>query len=278
MATAINSAEMCALTRPASRRFYVHIGSLGFLVAVQPTFFGEVAHALALSGASRALDQAAEDWAMFSPSGTDPVLAKAAGELHDLAAEALQAAFQCIVQLVPPRFGATELLLGSHEKINAWCYEDGYLTFATDESAAAIMYAEAGSLRRLRSEIRRTPDFDPALEMISGQSLFLFDQREGTGPGTAQFYKKHSARLLRGFRRTDLPAAFHDSQLALDLEQCVSASAETFEGDSAIEHCLRRADLMVTALLRDLPTTPAAAAVESTVTRNHRPTERASTR
>lgn len=253
MARAIGSAETCALTRPASRRFYVHVDSLGFLVAVQPTFFGEVAHALGLSGASRALDQVVEDWAMFAPAGSEPALAKAAGELHDLAAEALRTAFQCIVQLVPPRFGATELLLGSHETINAWCYEDGYLTFATDESAAAIMYAETGSLRRLRSEIRRTPDFDPALEMISGQSLFLFDQREGTGPGTAAFYKKHSARLLRGFRRTDLPTQFHDAQLLRDLEECVSPSAETFEGGSVIEGCLRRADSMVATLLRGLP-------------------------
>lgn len=263
MASAIDSADMCAVTRPASRRFYVHVDSLGFLVAVQPTFFGEVAHALALSGASRALDQVVEDWTMFSPSGMDPALPKAAEEIHKLAAEALQTAFQCIVQLMPPRYGATELLLGSHEKINAWCYEDGYLTFATDETAAAIMYAETGSLRRLRSEIRRTPGFDPALEMVSGQSLFLFDQREGTGPGTAQFYKKHSARLLRGFRRTALPAAFHDPQLAHDLEEWVSPSAETFEGRSVIESCLRRADVMVNTLLRGLPTTTAAAGLGS---------------
>jgi hypothetical protein len=266
MASAIGTAEMCALTRPASRRFYVHVRSLGFLVAVQPTFFGEVAHALALSGASRALDQAVEDWTMFSPSGMDPALAEGAGKLRDLAAEALQSAFQCIVQLVPPRFGATELLLGSHEKINAWCYEDGYLTFATDEGAAAIMYAEAGSLRRLRSEIRRTPDFDPALEMISGQSLFLFDQREGTGLGTAAFYKKHSARLLRGFRRTDLPAASYDPLLARKLEECVSPSAKTFEGDSVIESCVRRGDSMVAMLLGGLPTTSAETGLGSTGT------------
>jgi hypothetical protein len=259
MAAAIGSAETCTLGRPASRRFYVHIGSLGFLVAAQPTFFGEVAHALATSGASRALDQVVEDWAMFSPSEIEPALAKAAGMLHDLAAEALRTAFQCIVQLVPPRYGATELLLGQHEQINAWCYEDGYLTYATDEDAAAIMYAEAGSLRRLRSEIRRSPDFDPSLEMISGQSLFLFDQRGQTGPGTARFYKMHSARLLRGFRRTSLPTGFYDPQLARDLEECVSLSAQTFEGSSVIDCCLRRADQMVTTLLRSLPSTPAEA-------------------
>jgi hypothetical protein len=257
MALATVSDQTCALGRPASRRFYVHIGSLGFLVAAQPTFFGEVAHALALSGASRALDQVVEDWTIFSPPDVEPALAKGAHMLHDLAADALQSAFQCIVQLIPPRFGATELLLGPREQINAWCYEDGYLTYATDKVAAAIMYAEAGSLRRLRSEIRRSPDFDPALEMISGQSLFLFDQREGTGSGTAAFYRKHSARLLRGFRRTSLVTGLHDQQLTRDLEDCVTPSARTFEGSSVIDYCRRRAELMVTTLLHSLPSTPA---------------------
>jgi hypothetical protein len=258
MASATVSDQMCALERPASRRFYVHMGSLGILVAAQPTFFGEVAHALALSGASRALDQVVEDWTIFSPpDDVEPALAKGTQMLHGLAADALQTAFQCIVQLIPPRFGATELLLDTHEQINAWCYEDGYLTYATDKVAAAIMYAEAGSLRRLRSEIRRSPDFDPALEMISGQSLFLFDQRAETGPGTARFYKRQSARLLREFRRASIPAEVHDPQLALDLESCISPSALTFDGSSVIEYCRRRADLMITTLLRSLPSTPA---------------------
>lgn len=266
MATAIGSAQTCALDVPTSRRFYVHIGSLGFLVAAQPSFFGEVAHALALSGASRALDQIVQDWTMFSPSVIEPALPKAAEILHDLAADALRTAFQCIVQLVPPRFGATELLLGQKEQINAWCYEDGYLTYATDENAAAIMYAETGSLRRLRSEIRRSPDFDPALQMISGNSLFLFDQRVGTGPGTASFYRKQAVRLLRGYRRTDLPAGLAGSELVQAVEGCVAASEQTFEGDSVLNTCVRRGHLMVGTLLRSLPTplaTPAPAMNES---------------
>lgn len=253
MALAIDSAETCAAARPASRRFYVHVGSLGFLVAAQPTFFDEVAHALALSGASRALDQIQQDWMMFAPSDIDPALETAVGALHQMAAEALRTAFQCIVQLIPPRFGATELLLGTTEQISAWCYEDGYLTYATDDDAAAIMYAEAGSLRRLRSEIRRSPAFDPALEMISGQSLFLFDQREGTGPGTALFYKRNAARRLREFRRTSLPAVPDDLQLSGDLEECVDPSLHTFEGNKAFEYCLSRAVLMAGTLLRSLP-------------------------
>ena len=162
MATAICSLEPRAFHTPTSRRFYVHVGSLAFLVAAQPSFFGELANALALSGASRALDQVVEDWTMFSPAVIEPALPKATEMVHALAADALRTAFQCIVQTVPPRFGATELLLGPQEQINAWCYEDGYLTYATDEDAAAIMYAETGSLRRLRSEIRRSPTSTPA--------------------------------------------------------------------------------------------------------------------
>jgi len=257
MATAINTVESCGIDRPASRRFYVHIGSLGFLVGAQPTFFGEVAHALALSGASRALDQVVQDWTMFAPADMDQPLAKAADIIHDRAAEALQNAFQCIVQLVPARFGATELLLGTHEQISAWCYEDGYLTYATDEDSARIMYAETGSLRRLRSEIRRSPHFDPALEMISGPSLFLFDQRFRTGSKTAPLYKKQSARLLRGFRAASLPDDYRDLQLIRELEECISPSAQTFEGDSVIDCCLRRADLMVATLLRSVSSMPA---------------------
>jgi hypothetical protein len=251
--TVVDVPEMCAALRPASRRFYVHVGSLGFLVAVQPTFFGEVAHALALSGASRALDQAVQDWTMFSSDKLEPALDKGAGMLHDRAADALRTAFQCIVQLMPPRFGATQLLLEEHEQISAWCFEDGYLTYATDKNAAAIMYAETGSLRQLRSEIRRSPDFDPALEMISGQSLFHFDKAFKTGPGTAKLYKKHAERLLRSYSRASLPAGPADPDLRRVVETCVSTSAETFEGESVAEACVRRGELMITTLLRSLP-------------------------
>ena len=173
--------------------------------------------------------------------------------VHDLAADALRTAFQCIVQTVPPRFGATELLLGEHEQINAWCYEDGYLTYATDENAAAIMYAETGSLRRLRSEIRRSPDFDPSLQMITGNSLFLYDHNGKTGRDTALFYKRHAARLLRQFRRTDLPERLDDSELVEVIKGCVSESERTFEGDSVLDTCVQRGHLMVNTLLRSLP-------------------------
>ena len=249
-------AETCTVDRPTSRRFYVHAGSLGFLVTAQPTFYGEVAHALALSGASRALDQAVQDWEFFASDGADPELAEAARIVHDEAAEALQNAFQCIVQLVPPRFGATELLLGGHEKINAWCYEDGYLTYATDENAAAIMYAETGSLRELRSQIRRSPDFDPGLQMISGQSLFLYDQKLKTGGKTALGYRQQATRLLRNSPATVISAELVnrvESMLADALAGCVSESTQTFDAESVLEMCQRRGVLMITTLLRGMP-------------------------
>lgn len=258
MPALVDSAETCAVTMPASRRFYVHVGSLGFLVAAQPSMFDEVASALALSGASRALDQAVEDWAMFSSAGPEHDLRTAAGLLHDHAADALRLAFQCMVHLVPPKFGATELLLGEQEQINAWCFEDDYLTYATDEDAAATMYAETGSLRRLRSEIRRSPDYDPSLQMISGQSMFLFDQKVGTGPGTALFYRQQAARLLRAYRSSAVPPAIDDDVLAKTIENYVSPAAATFDGASVLDMCLRRAGLMVAVLVRNVPSAPAA--------------------
>jgi hypothetical protein len=256
MATAINSADACLLDAPASRRFYVHVGSLGFLIAAQPSIFEEVAYALALSGASRALDQVAEDCEMFPSSGPKFSLTQNADNLHKLAADALRTSFQCIVHLDPHRFGATGLLLGSAEQINAWCYEDGYLTYATDENAAAIMYAETGSLRELRSQIRRSPDFDPALQMISGQSLFLYDQKVKTGPKTALVYRKQAARLLRNSPGTAIPTELVnrvEAAVADALEGCVSRSAQTFDGESVLETCQRRATLMITTLLGGMP-------------------------
>jgi len=260
MATAIDSTATCTRDAPASRRFYVHVGSLGFLIAAQPSIFEEVAPALALSGASRALDQVVQDWEMFAPSRADGSLAQGADNLHKLAAEALRTSFQCIVHLVPQQFGATELLLGTTEEINAWCYEDGYLTYATDENAAAIMYAETGSLREMRGRIRRSPDSDPALQMISGQSLFLYDQKVGTGRGTALFYRKQAARLLRNSPGAAFSTGPIDATVAGDVKGCVSSSARTFDGGSVRDTCLRRASLMVTTLQRSVPSAPAGSA------------------
>jgi hypothetical protein len=252
MATAIYSAETCSLDAPSSRRFYVHVGSFGFLVAAQPSNFPELAHALALSGASRALDQVVQDWEMFSPT-RDPELRESAIGLHRLAADTLRTAFQCIVHLNPQRYGSTELLLGPLEQISAWCYEDGYLTYATDEDSAAIMYAETGSLRELRSKIRRSPDFDPGLQMFSGNCLFLWDAQVRAGKNTALFYRKQAALLLRSSPRPTFRTEHIDVLVQSDVKGCLSTSAQTFDGNSVLDTCLRRASLMVSTLLREVP-------------------------
>ncbi len=195
-------APRCTVGQPTSRRFYVHERSFGGLLAVQPSSVSELAGALALSAAGRAVEQVVEDGALFGHSDVDPGVKRVAEDAHQLAALALQEAFQCLVHLVPPRFGATEPLLGADEEITAWCYEDGYFTYATDEAAAKVMYLETGSLHELRSRIRRDPDADPTLRMISGDSLFHFDQ----ALETASAYKKQHARLLRHAKPVDLPA------------------------------------------------------------------------
>lgn len=197
MITTDAQTQRCTVGKPTSRRFYIHERSFGSLLSAQPSILRELAQALVLSAASRATEHFVEDWVMFGRGDVDDLVAQAARTLHEEAAAALQSAFQCLVHLVPPRHGATEFLLGAHEQINAWCYEDGYFTYATDEDAARVMYLETGSLRALRSQIRRSPDFDSSLRMISGPSLFLVDHRTGTGPGTASFYKSQHARLIR---------------------------------------------------------------------------------
>jgi hypothetical protein len=253
MTTTFEQVATCVRGTAVGRRFYVHVGSLGFLLAAQPSMFEEVGYAQAMSGASRALDQAAQDYEMLSSSGTNSALAEAADVLHQQAADALRTSFQCMVSIVPHRFGATELLLGPTEQINAWCYEDGYLTYATDENAAAIMYAETGSLRELRSQIRRSPDLDPSLQMISGQSLFLFDQIEGTGPGTAKFYRKQAARLLAKSRERALTPEFDNAAFVRAVEQCVSAAAVTYDGGAVVDSCVSRGRRMIAALLCSMP-------------------------
>jgi hypothetical protein len=86
------------------------------------------------------------------------------------------------------------------------------------------------------------------------------DRRTGTGPGTAQFYKKQAARLLRNFRPAALPARFNEAKLAAIVREAVGSSAETFDGTFLTESCLRRGNLMVNALRRSLPSVPTGSA------------------
>jgi hypothetical protein len=246
--------DRCVLASPISRRFYVHERSFGYLVVAQPSTFADLALALGLSGASRAADQAIEDQVLFGGAASGGVGTKAATEeLHALAAEALRQRFQLFVHLVPPRFGATEFLLEEDEQVVAWCYEDGYFTYATGEEAAQVMYSETGSLRDLRTRIRRSPDEDPTLRMVTGDSLFLVDQSFGSGNGTAKDYRTQAARLLR--RGRFHPPAAADEVVATIHDRLSTVFAGTTVGGapSIVDVCTARARLTIDALVRSQP-------------------------
>jgi hypothetical protein len=102
--------------------------------------------------------------------------------------------------------------------------------------------------------------------MISGQSLFLFDQKAGTGPGSALFYRQQAARLLRAYRPSAMPRGIDHDVLAKIIENYISPAAATFDGASVLDMCLRRAGLMVAVLSRSLPTAPTAPATAPTRT------------
>lgn len=244
--------DQCADTRPVSRRFYVHERSFGYLAAAQPIVLDDLGHALGLSAASRAAAQFADDLNLM---GRDDDAARLLGRVDALAlaaAAALQDAFQLFIQLVPDRFGATEVLLGRHEQVNAWCYEDGYFTYATDEVQADIMYAETGSLKALRSQIRRAPQSEPALQMISGEALFLYDRRIGIGPGTAKEYRAQHARLLRRAVAPDLDRVRQLTQVHAVLDTTFPEPGDTLILQM-LDACRRRAALTVAQLIRSMP-------------------------
>ena len=92
--------------------------------------------------------------------------------------------------------------------------------------------------------------------MISGQSLFLFDQRMKTGSKTALTYRRQAARLLRNSPEAVISPELVkrvDVAVADALDGWVSPTTTTFDGDSVLETCQRRADLMVRTLLRAMP-------------------------
>jgi hypothetical protein len=49
---------------------------------------------------------------------------------------------------------------------------------------------------------------------MGGDSLFLFEQRIGIGPGTASFYTAQATRLLCQFCQADLPERLDQSASA----------------------------------------------------------------
>lgn len=197
MAAEAEQSLWCSAGVGAGRRFYVHERSFGAVLSAQPGFRAELVRALLLAAASRGVDQQHEDAVLLGGGAGDDHLSDAAKHVHHVAAEALQETFQLMVHLVPESNGETRFLLSVGEGLSAWCYEDGYFTYATDEESSRVMYEETGSLRDLRSRIRRAPDHDPSLQMISGPGLFLLDRNFGVGTDTAGAYRGQARRLLR---------------------------------------------------------------------------------
>lgn len=245
-------AERCPVTSPTSRRFYIHERSFGTLVVAQPSMFRPLSTALGLCAASRAADQLIEDATLFGDVGVGVEVKLAAQELHSWAADALQDCFQNLVHLVPPKFGATAFLLDSDERVAAWCYEDGYFTYATDEDAAVVMYAETGSLKELRSRIRRSPETDPSLRMISGDGLFMVDQSFGAGDGTAKYYATQAARMLRR-GRAHAPAEVDVLVDEIRTRLGVLLGDATCGGRTVGDVCAQRARFTLDMLLRSQP-------------------------
>jgi hypothetical protein len=79
-------------------------------------------------------------------------------------------------------------VLHDDEVIAASCYEDGYLTFATDSDSADRMYADHEPLRDLWRALME--DSGPAdLTMIKGRVLAVIDPAIGTGPEAGHRYQ-----------------------------------------------------------------------------------------
>jgi|GEM_PF-5054422 len=87
----------------------------------------------------------------------------------------------------PERYNDFFPLLGEDERIVSSCSESGYFTYATGEGASERMFAEKGSLRQERSDIRSGTGPDD-VTMIKGRVLALLDPNLPTGPDTARSY------------------------------------------------------------------------------------------
>ena len=103
--------------------------------------------------------------------------------LEGLAADRLDGLFRNLVYVPAEvaRHDELRILLGSHEGVQANCWENGYFTFATGPAAAGRMFAESGSLRTLRAEVWREPQRYPDLTVISGRRLMPLSVEAGTG-------------------------------------------------------------------------------------------------
>jgi hypothetical protein len=174
------------------RRFYVHEDAFADLARDFPQLAPALLELLGLALAGRIarhqLVGGGEEIGLVARDTFGPGV----HALEDRAHTGLTRLFRQVVFAAPELADAdgTQPLLGPAEQICATCAESGYLTFATGPAEADIMYAETGSLRALRRDVRARPGAYPDLTLVSGRKLFAFTAAIGTGPGTHARYQE----------------------------------------------------------------------------------------
>lgn len=174
----------------ADRRFYIHERSFALLCRDFVDHHSATLEALtaALLGrmARHHLVVNAEELGFVGSESFRPLVRV----LESVAAGRLERLFRGLVYVPAEVAKHDELrhVLGADERISANCWEGGYFTFATGSAAAARMFAESGSLRLLRVQVRQEPHRYPDLTMISGRRLYPFSAEAGTGPGSLRRY------------------------------------------------------------------------------------------
>lgn len=177
------------------RRFYVHESSFALLCRHYPDVADGTVRALVLSSASRLawhhLVLNGEELGLVEPG----VLGRRARRLGDAATGSLTSVFRGLVHVPAedPRHDSVLPLLSADEVVHATCSEAGYFTFATGPESAAVMFAETGSLRALRSESRRRPADHPGLTLVSGRRLHPYVPELGHGSATRARYDSRAA-------------------------------------------------------------------------------------
>jgi hypothetical protein len=86
--------------------------------------------------------------------------------------------------------------------------------------------------------------------MISGPSLFLYDQKAGTGSGTAKTYKQQHSRLIRQSMTTRADIDFRLDGVADTLKRLLGEVDHPVPGFDLIGMCLRRAGMTVDVVTR----------------------------
>jgi hypothetical protein len=182
---------------PIGRRIYIHEYSFQALArtseAAARLVFSTLATVIVDKIAYHHLDQA-NDLGIVSHNCGDHLCEAMGRAADDDLSTALQ---QIVFRPAGPaeRHGAYPLLL-KHEQIVATCFEAGYYTFATGKQAADEMYAETGSLRAERAQLRAGHGPDD-LTLIKGDSLALLRYGVPTGPHAALAYFSGASKGTR---------------------------------------------------------------------------------